>query len=228
MKELLTGSLASMNFAFPSPSSFSAFASLALGCLASAVLAPKSRAQPPAWPDAQPVANGCYISTEVYLARLREQFPEISAHPETVLLPTGQQHTIAVVQWGRHTYLRDMFIGIAPVQHGVQRSFEAALVAWHARGGRHGYAERIVSNSAERWVEVQAAAQLLAARQPQIIPVCSAHGPIPVLCWTTPDGELALYEPSVGTAVGLTRRAPAEVAAELFGGGERRGARVGS
>jgi hypothetical protein len=206
-----------MNFAFSLAPSLTSFTWRTLGCLATFVIAPRSRAQPPAWPDAHHVANGCYLSTTVYLANLHEQYPDVVARAENVRLSSGRMHTIAVVHWGAKTYLRDMFIGIAAVKGDTQCSFDAALSEWRYNGGRHGHRQRTVSTSAERWLDVRAAAQWMAALQPQIIQVFSAHGPIPVLWWTTADGELALYEPSVGTAVGHSRRAPLEVATELFG-----------
>jgi hypothetical protein len=210
--------VASVNFAFlPAPAVLS-LVWLALGCAVSVVFAAQSRAQPPLWPDEHPVANGCYISTVVYLAKLRAQHPDVTARAETVRLPTGQQHTIAVVEWGTDVYLRDTFMGVTPARQDVQRSFEAAFAAWRATGNRHDYRPRTISSHAERWRDVEAAAEQLAAHCPQIVPVFSSRGPIPVLCWTTPDGELALYEPGTGTAVGLTRRTPHEVATDLFGG----------
>ena len=99
----------------------------------------------------------------------------------------------------------------------MQRSFDEALAEWRARGGRHPYQERHVSTSAERHAEVAAAAELLAGQHPEIIALAGRAGAIPVLSWTTPAGELALYEPSRGTAVGLTQRAPRAVAMQIFG-----------
>lgn len=205
-----------MNFV-PLAPSLSFFRWLMLGCLAVGVFTLRSPAQPPAWPDARYVVNGCYPSTAVYLTKLREHHPDVAARAENVRLTSGRMHTIAVVHWGRETYLRDMFIGIASVKGDVQRSFDEAVSQWRRNGGHHGQRERTGFTSAERWREVQAAAQWMAVLHPQIIQVFSARGPIPVLWWTTADGELALYEPSVGTAVGVTRRTPLAVATELFG-----------
>jgi hypothetical protein len=217
MKELLAGKVASMNFVVPLAPSFSSFAWITFGCLATIVLTPHTRAQPPAWPDAQYIANGCYLSTAVYLAKLREHYPDVTARAETVRLTSGKMHTIAVVEWGHKTYLRDMFIGIASMKGDVQRSFDEALSRWLHNRGQHGRRERNTFTSDERWLEIESAARWIAALRPQVIQVFSGRGPIPVLWWTTARGELALYEPSVGTAVGFTRRAPLEVATELFG-----------
>jgi hypothetical protein len=205
-----------MNFV-PLAPSLSFLRWLTLGCIATAVFTPRSGAQPPAWPDDRYVVNGCYLSTAVYLEKLREHHPDVAARAENVRLTSGRMHTIAVVHWGRETYLRDMFLGIASVKGDVQRSFDEAVSLWRHKGRNHGHRERTAFTSAERWHEVEAAARWMSALHPQIIQVFSARGPIPVLCWTTADGKLALYEPSVGTAVGVTRRTPLAVATELFG-----------
>lgn len=206
-----------MKFIAHRGSSFSVTAAAALVSLAAAAFVPSSRGQPPAWPDTAFVANGCYISTAAYLARLRAEYPTVVARAESVRLPSGRWHTIAVVAWERRTYLRDMYIGVAPARGDVQRSYDRALSTWRARGGRHGYSERVACSVAERRAEVEAAAHLLATERTEIVSVLSNRGPTPVLAWTTAAGELALYEPTTGTAVGLTKRSPLEVAQELYG-----------
>lgn len=197
-------------------SSFSVTAA-ALAGLAAATFVPSSHGQPPAWPDTACVANGCYVSTAAYLARLRAAYPTVVARAESVRLPSGRWHTVAVVAWERRTYLRDMYIGVAPAHGDVQRSYDRALSMWRAQGGRHGYRERVARSAAERRADVETAAHLLGTEQTEIVSVLSNRGPIPVLAWKTAEGELALYEPTTGTAVGLTKRSPLEVAQELYG-----------
>ncbi len=110
-----------------------------------------------------------------------------------------------------------MYIGVAPARGDVQLSYDRALSTWRAKGGRHGYSERMARSAAERRAEVETAAHLLATERAEIVSVLSNRGPIPVLAWKTAAGELALYEPTTGTAVGLTNRSPLEVAQELYG-----------
>src|SRR5690349_17649388 len=55
---------------------------------------------PPAFPDAQHVLNGCYISTLAYVTRFRAAFPSERAQPLTVELKQFHgRHTIAVMTW---------------------------------------------------------------------------------------------------------------------------------
>jgi hypothetical protein len=173
--------------------------------------------RPPAWPDDRYVANGCYISTQVYLARLREAYPGVEARPGHVRFPSGQGHTVAVVEWRGKTFFRDIYLGVAEVTGDLQRSYDATANRWRARGGRHDYSERTTATLRARVQEVELAARLLAFLHPQILSVPSARGSLPVLSWTEPDGTLALYEPTTGTAFGRTTRHPLEIATSLFG-----------
>ncbi|MCX6952691.1 MAG: hypothetical protein NTV51_11085 [Verrucomicrobia bacterium] len=192
-----------------SVSSFSLTAA-ALAGLAAVTFAADVRGQPPAWPDARVVKNGCYVSTAAYLARLRAEHPAVVARAENVRLPNGRWHTIALVEWERRTYLRDLYLGVAPASGDVQRSFDRAVAAWRARGGSHGYRDEALTSAAACRAEVEAAARLLAGEPTQIVAVLSARGPIPVLIWQTAGGECAFYEPNTGTAVGRGATAPGQ------------------
>ncbi len=172
--------------------------------------------RPPWWPDDRYVANGCYPSTAAYLQKLRQTFPGVVARAATVRLPSGARHTIAVVRWRHRNFGRDLFIGVFPIHAGVQEGFDRALARWTASGGRHGFEPSPTATAVERAQAIQAVAALVAEARPRILCVPVRDGVAEVLTWLTPEGELALYEPTVGTAVGPASFDPTTVARQLL------------
>ena len=154
---------------------------------------------PPWWPDSYYVKNGCYISAFVYMARLREHYPDTAAETVTVLLSNGTSHTIVTIKWGDRLYLRDPFVGVAAIEGPPQRSFDRALALWRGSEGRHTYDERSLATREERHREIHLAAELIAFAHPEIVLTQYRGQIVTVLSWKTPTGEIALYEPTFGT-----------------------------
>jgi hypothetical protein len=179
------------------------FSRFALSFVATAAAAASGLPPAPPWfRDRQYVANGCYISATAYLVNLRQHYPDVKGRTENVLLPSGKPHTVAVIQWGERLFLRDMFIAVVEIQGNVQHSFECALRSWNEEGGPDYYPERRPRSPEQRQKEVELAATLLRFAKPQVTHIPSSIGPVKVLWWKTSEGDLAVYEPSVGTAVG--------------------------
>jgi hypothetical protein len=171
---------------------------------------------PPWLPDREIVANGCYISATVYIRELSARFPGARAKTVTVRLPDGSGHTVAQVEWGERTFLRDMYIGVAPVDGDMQASFLRALHEWRIRGGAHPFSNRQPRGRSELRQEVKRARRLLADESSAVLHLQTKQGPRHLLCWKTAEGRLAIYDPARGTAVGFTQRSPDKVALELL------------
>ena len=199
-----------MKFARTAPRKMTSL--IALSFLATAGVASTAIPSDPPWlPDQHYVANGCYISAMTYIANLLQRYPNVEARTANVVLPSGKLHTVAIVRWENRLYLRDMYIAVAEIRNDLQQSFETALRAWHEKGGRDYYPERRPRSTEERRKEVELAARLLRFAKPQMTYVRSSTGPVKVLWWTTSEGDLAVYEPSVGTAVGPSGVSVADV-----------------
>jgi len=201
--------------------------SLALPIVSLLVLGSVSMANgepsPPWLPDDCYVANGCYLSAIAYIAKLQKLHPGVEARPITVRFASGKLHTVAAVRWENRMFLRDMYIGIAPLGDDSQLSFDTALAAWKEKQGQHAYPERRPRSRTERKREVELAAKLIAFIKPQIIVADSPSGRVSVLWWRTAEGKLGLYEPSLGTAVGESSRPPATVAQQLLAAAQKTG-----
>lgn len=176
----------------------------------------RTEVSPPWWPDEHFVANGCFVSTSAYLHKLRERYPGVPTRAAHVRLPTGAHHTIAVVHWHNRNYGRDVFLGVFRIRGELQDSFDRAWAAWLSRGGQYGFKEPRVATLAERAQELELAAKILAFAHPTLIHVASKNGLVPLLWWLTPEGDLAVYEPTIGTAFGPQKYEPLLVAAALL------------
>jgi hypothetical protein len=171
-----------------------------------------SAAVPPDWPDEVFVARGCFLSATAYIAKVQAWNPHAAAHTATVVLPNGLKHTIAVVHSDGRAYGRDQYIGVFRIQgREVQASFLRALQLWLCSGGRHGYPEKNPRTLAERRAELDLAARLIRADSRRV-QIETEEGLVSALTWRTPEGGLAVYEPTFGTAVTSADFAPEEVA----------------
>jgi hypothetical protein len=195
----------------------SLFSLLALGVISTSHAAPPGDDTPPWLPDQHYVAKGCYLSAIAYIAKLQQLYPDAEARTLTVRLPSGLLHTIVAVRWKTCSFLRDMYIGVAPLGEDAQLSFDAAITTWKTQSGQHAYPERQPHSRAERKREVELAAKLISFAKPQIIRVESPNGIVSVLHWQMSDGKLGLYEPLLGTAVGCSSQPPSIVARQLLG-----------
>ncbi len=173
--------------------------------------APAKEGSPPWWPDKIYAANGCFLSASAYVARLVSTYPAAKASTQTVEIPSCRGHTIAVVSWNGVKYGRDQYIGVFKIGDGdPQASFEAALRRWRQEKRTHPYPERRPHSMAERRAEVLLARSIMAFAKTELLPVNTPTGVVTVLTWRTPTGELAIYEPTLGTAVGSTAGTVAE------------------
>ena len=182
----------------------------------SAPASPALPSNPPWLPDRYYVANGCYISATAYLMKLKQLYPDLNGWTANVLLPSGNIHTLAIVRWDTRLFLRDTSIGVAEIHDDVQQSFETAACLRREKGGWHFYPKRRPHSPVERLREIELAARLLGFADPKVICARSATGPVSVLSWKTAGGELAVYEPSHGTAVGPGDVAVADVVTHVF------------
>jgi hypothetical protein len=179
---------------------------------------PATPAGAPPWlPDSAYVANGCYISATAYVARLIQLDASWRGAPVQVTLPDGSNHTIARVLSPAGEYGRDQYIGVFAIEAGdVQASFTTALDAWKRSGGKHPYRHRMPGSTAQRKQEVQLAKELLPEDGSDVVSVKIPGGTAAILTWRTLQGELAIYEPSFGTALTQAKITPAEFARHVL------------
>src|SRR5882724_5325417 len=82
------------------------------------------------WPEIKDelhVNNGCYLSASRFIARFLDANPGAEGTVQTVIIPGGDKHSIAVLKDGERTWGRDEFIGIFAIHGDVQRAFDSAM-----------------------------------------------------------------------------------------------------
>lgn len=172
---------------------------------------------PPWWPDQIYVANGCFLSASAYLARLKSDHPEVEAMTYTVEIPSCRQHTIVVLDWNGVKYGRDQYLGVFRIgDTDPQTAFVSTLRRWWQVTKRHPYPERKPGSLKERREEVLLAKRIMSFTKTDLVTVTTRAGTVSVLTWETPTGELAIYEPMLGTAVGTTTGSVSEAAVYLL------------
>src|SRR5947209_9807572 len=160
------------------------------------------------WPETKDefhVNNGCYLSASRFLSRFLGANPGAEGSIQTVVLPGGEKHSIAVLKEKSKTWGRDEFIGVFDVYGDVQRAYDTALRRWFRNATEKEIAtqtaERVPRTFNDRFAEVQRAKALLpesVASEIMIIP--TNHGDVAVLVWNPEPGRGAVYEPSFGTS----------------------------
>src|SRR2546430_17654789 len=81
------------------------------------------------WPEIRDelhVNNGCYLSASRFLARFLTANPSAQGAIETVTLPGGDKHSIAVLKYEGKTWGRDEFIGVFSIHTDAQRGYDIA------------------------------------------------------------------------------------------------------
>jgi len=172
------------------------------------------------WPETQDelhVNNGCYLSATRFLSRFRTANPDAAGSIETVIIPGGDKHSIAVLKDGEKTWGRDEFIGIFDIHGDVQRSFDSALRRWFRKATEREIAlqtrEKTPQSFDDRLAVVQQAKALLPETQAsEILVIPTKRGQIAVLVWNPEPGRGAVYEPSFGTATADTKLTGAALA----------------
>lgn len=189
--------------------------------LASASLsaAPETTAAtPPDFPDAAHVENGCYLSTFVYLAKFLAAHPGERGEPLTVQSRNyDEPHTIALVSWRGRWWGRDEYCGVFAIDCAVETGIQAeslktvAEAALQRRAARLLKQGRIVipSSNARRLTADRRAQAVATART--LLPaggtpfwVQDKGSEVPLLFFRPAPGQIAVYDPVLGTATAET------------------------
>jgi hypothetical protein len=169
---------------------------------------------PPAFPDAQHVLNGCFISTIAYVARFRAAFPAERAQPLTVELKKFHGlHTIAVVSWRGEWWGRDEFFGVFALGLRVPLHPDPDQLVARAQRALDAHAEREVEAGRGSWAPPPPRTLPAAERAHWITQAAAAlphpgemywlYGDaleFPVLFFRPAPGLVCFYEPLTGTA----------------------------
>ena len=175
---------------------------------------------PPNFPDLIHVANGCYVSSFVYLARFRAAYPAERAETVAIVLPNAdgsfKPHTVAIVSWHGKWWARDEFYGLADLRSPSSRPWDLATVtsrvdavcrdryARQSAAGHRRQPDRAPAEAAEaiRWrVEHILTARQLLPVPSEIVWLRSGDQTLPLLFFRTSEGGgFAVYDPSIGTA----------------------------
>lgn len=181
---------------------------------------------PPAFPDTVHVANGCFISALLYLARFTAAFPTERAESAAVMLPNAdgnlKPHTLAVVSWHGQWWVRDEYYGVfrlaassaqpwKPRRLVARAAEELPRLAWRAgdvaeRRRQEQAVKELQGESALAWrlAQLEQAKRLLPV--PSEIRWCRTAGPDqPFLYFRLQQDDFGVYDPAIGTA---TARSP--------------------
>lgn len=175
---------------------------------------------PPNFPDMIHVANGCYISSFVYLSRFRAAYPAERAETAAIVLPNAdgsfKPHTVAIVSWHGQWWARDEFYGLADLRSPSSRPWDLATVtrrvdaicreryARQTAAGHRRQPDRAPPGTAEaaqwRIDHIRTARQLLPVPS-EIVWLRSGDLTLPLLFFRTSEGGgFAVYDPGIGTA----------------------------
>jgi hypothetical protein len=175
---------------------------------------------PPNFPDVAHVANGCYISSLVYVSRFRAAYPAEKAGTAAVVLPNAdgsrKPHTVAIVSWHGRWWARDEYYGLADLRLPSARPWDAVTVARRADDTYRDRATRMraagqprrepdrvpAGDEAGRWrrEQIETARRLL-PMPGEIVWQRRGSEELPFLFFrTSEDGAFAVYDPVFGTA----------------------------
>lgn len=178
---------------------------------------------PPAFADPVYVLNGCHISTLNFVARFQREFPHERAELARVLVRSVDdlrvRHTIALFTWQGAWWCRDDIVGLAALDETVQPNADLAALGSKAEAVLDRVEARKLRqrqtrssqpeigaelSSARRTREVRAAAELLPLPG-TIYWVRTGSREIPVLLFHPAPGQIAVYEPTVGSCLAETK-----------------------
>jgi hypothetical protein len=180
--------------------------------------APSTAAEPPSYPDADHVTNGCHVSTVTFLARFLAEFPAESGHPLVITIPNGdgvvRSHTVSIITWQGALWCRDEYFGVftlgfdaksQPDQRRLIHRTESRLNAQALTQIRTGHvAARPVPPSqlstAVRLHDVTVAARSLPYAT-KVYWVRGGNRDIPVVFFRPAAGQIAVYDPLHGTCL---------------------------
>lgn len=173
---------------------------------------------PPAYPDGEHVANGCYVSTIAFLARFQAEFPDERGVPLVMYLRNAKgvrwSHTIAVISWRGKWWGRDEYYGVFALDRSVGAYPEPEQLANWAANALQKHSARLIRaritnrqpapptemSAEERTREVAAVARMVPVRASVFWVKCGRQE-LPVVFFRPSDHQIAVYEPLHGTAV---------------------------
>lgn len=173
---------------------------------------------PPHFPDTVHVMNGCYVSAAAYLSRLFAAFPAERGEPLIVLARNGdgrrKPHTIALITWQGGWWLRDEYYGVASLRLPVAPQIDAPRLAERALAicEKNSVAAVRFRNAAmpqptpvnltvgQRLSEVLTTASAL-PHESTLYWVRVDGTELPMLYFIPQPGQVAVYDPSHGTAL---------------------------
>jgi hypothetical protein len=175
-------------------------------------------ARPPSYREARPVVNGCHISTLVFTARYRTEFPDERCEAARIELRdhggVGINHSIALMTWRGEWWCRDDLLGVARLGVSVTAGEDVVQLANRAERILDRVEERLARSRRLRGApfgdnpsiparlrEISAAAALLGSPS-RIFWVQAGGREIPVLLYRPAAGEIAVYEPTLGSCLG--------------------------
>jgi hypothetical protein len=178
---------------------------------------------PPVFPDVAHVANGCYVSAVIYLAKFSAVFPAERGEPAAFVLPnadgSNQPHTLALISWRGEWWARDEYFGVVPLGCSSAAPWSPRLAQLRADAGFRRRAEFLRRQAADVRRETAPAqggltpewrlAEILSAQR--LLPFPSEihwrpgdRSPIPFLYFHLAGDSFAVYDPAKGTASALS------------------------
>jgi hypothetical protein len=174
---------------------------------------------PPVFPDTAHVANGCYVSAIVYLAKFSAAFPAERGEPAAFVLPNAgggtKPHTLALISWKGEWWARDEYFGVVPLGCSSAAPWSRRLAQLRVEAGFRRLAEPLRRQAGElrrrtlpalrsitpewRFAEVMAAQRLLPFPS-EIHWLHDGLLPIPFLYFRHDGDGFAVYDPALGTA----------------------------
>jgi len=169
------------------------------------------------------VANGCYVSSFVYISRFQAAYPAERAETAAIVLPNAdgsfKPHTVAIVSWHGKWWARDEFYGLTDLRSPSSRRWDLATVtqrvdafcreryAVQTAAGHRREPDRAPAEPAEavRWrIEHILTARQLLPVPSEIVWLQSSSQTLPLLFFRTAEGgRFAVYDPAIGTAQAL-------------------------
>jgi len=170
------------------------------------------------FPDAARIPEGCYISTAAYLAKFRTACPGEVATPLTVHLDDlNGPHTVALVSWRGHWWVRDGLLGVLPVGAALTPGGITEALRTKATTVLELRTLRLSKHKRERFAaagerlaalrdaagDIATAATLLPYASERIWVSCGNRD-VPMLSFRPSPGVVAVYHPNHGTATAET------------------------
>jgi hypothetical protein len=182
--------------------------------VASSPAMPATMSAPPCFPDAAQLPEGCFISTLAYLAKFTAAFPEESASSLTIQPKQHVgPHTVALISWRNRWWVRDQHLGVLSLNQTCDRAIGTVALGARAEAALDARARSIAKWKRERIAgsltpsaaainalrDVTTAASLLPCTSEQFWVKCGSRE-IPLLFFRPAPGQVAVYDPTVGTA----------------------------